>query len=154
MAPVQRTHAHRIARDQRPARALSHKREGEDAVEPVEERGRLVFAIQRVDHLAIGAGQEFVGLLQFLLQFAVVVDLAVDGQRQFAIGRTQRLRTTGRIDDGQALVHQDRALIDVHAAPVGAAMALALRKLERLPSQALQVVARLQAEDAEDGTHG
>src|SRR5690606_15989661 len=54
---------------------------------------------------------------------------------------------------GQALVHQDRPFVHVHAAPVGAAVALALRQVQRLPAQALQVIARLQAEDAEDRTH-
>src|SRR5690606_30153761 len=38
--------------------------------------------------------------------------------------------------------------------PVGAAVALALRQVQRLPAQLLQVIARLQAEDAEDRTHG
>jgi hypothetical protein len=33
-------------------------------------------------------------------------------------------------------------------------MALPLREFKRLASQALQVIARLQAEYAEDGTHG
>src|SRR5690606_39432801 len=82
--------------------------EGEDAVEPVEERSRRVLAVQRVDHLAVGGGPERVRLAQFVLQQGVVVDLAVHRQRQFAILRQQRLRAAGRVDDGQALVHQDR----------------------------------------------
>ena len=49
---------------------------------------------------------------------------------------------------------KDRTPVQVHPAPVGAAMALALGEVQRLASQALQVVARLQAEDAEDRTHG
>ncbi|HSX65615.1 MAG TPA: hypothetical protein VLF15_12855, partial [Pseudoxanthomonas sp.] len=54
---------------------------------------------------------------------------------------------------GQPLMHQNRTLIGIDAAPVRAAVALALGKFKRLSSQALQIVARLQAKNAEDGTH-
>ncbi|MCW0416460.1 hypothetical protein NB689_002214 [Xanthomonas sacchari] len=154
MAPVQRAHAHRIARDQHAPGGLVPQRESEDAVEAVQQRVRRGFAVQRVDHLAVRAGLEGVWLHELLLQFAMVVDLAVDRQRQLPVVGKQRLRTAGRVDDGQALVDQDRAVVDIHAAPVRAAVALPLRAVQRLPPQRLQVVARLQAEDAEDRTHG
>ncbi len=110
--------------------------------------------MQCVDDLAIGTGGEAMRSREPALEFAVVVDLAVDRQHQVAIGRTQWLRTTGMVDDGQPLVHQDRAVVMMDAAPVGTTVALLLRKLQRLPSQGLDVVAGLQPEDAEDGTHG
>lgn len=49
----------------------------------VEVSGRVdaMFEIQRDDDLAIRMCLEFVGLLQALAENAVVVDLAVDGQR-------------------------------------------------------------------------
>ncbi len=114
---------------------------------------RTAFTIQRVDDLAIRAGLECIVRGQPLLEFAMVVDLAVDREHEFAIGGSDRLGATGRIDDGKALVDEDGAVIGVHAAPVGAAMALPLRQLERKPAQRSLVVACLQAEDAEYRTH-
>src|SRR3546814_11373438 len=84
----------------------------------------------------------------------MVVDLAVDRQYQLAVDRTNGLRAACRVDDGEAFMDQDRALVEVHAAPVGAAVALALRQFQRVAAQCGDVVARLQAEDAEDRTHG
>ena len=153
VAPVQRHHAERIAGDQHAPGLRIPQREGEDAVEAVEPGGRRVLAVQRIDDLAVRAGLEGVGLPQSGLEFAVVVDLAVDRKGQCAILRAQRLRAAGRIDDRQPLVHEDGAGIDMDAAPVGATVALALGQLERLAAQRGQVVARLQAEDAEDRTH-
>jgi hypothetical protein len=83
----------------------------------------------------------------------VVVDLAVHRQRQLAIGRQQRLRTTGRIDDGQPLMDQQRTFVEVHAAPVRP-VALALRQFQRVAAQGGKIVTGLQAEDSEDRTHG
>ena len=156
MAPVQRAHADRIARDQVALARAIPQREGEDAVERVQP-GRRCRPRSRYSALITSQSEpvwKSYGCGQLLLQLAVVVDLAVDRQHQLAVGRTQRLRAAGRIDDGQALVDEDRAVVQVHAAPVGAAMALALRQLQRAPAQGLDVVAGLQAEDAEDGTHG
>ncbi len=108
-------------------------------------------AIQRVDHLAVRTGGEVIRAGR--AQFAVVVDLAVHRQRQCTVTRTQRLRAAGRIDDGQALVHQDHPGVHEHPAPVRPAMALALRQLQRQPAQRDQVVARLQVEHSKDRTH-
>ena len=154
VAPVQRHHPDRIAgNDRAPFRAVPQC-EREDAVEAVEEAGGLVFPVERADDLAIRLGLERIRLRQFTLQRQMVVDLAVDRQRQFAVRRQQRLRTASRIDDGQPLVHEDCAVVGVDAAPVRAAMALPLRAFQRLPPQGLEVVAGLQPEDAEDGAHG
>ena len=160
VAPVQRTHAHRIARNEIALRGPVPQREREDTVEAVEPAGGAVhriacgFAIQRIDHLAIGPTLERVRLRQLLLKLTVVVYLAVDRQHQRAVRRPQRLRTAGRVDDGQPFVHQDRALVDVHAAPVGATVTLALRQFQCQAPQRADIVAGLQAEDSEDRTHG
>ena len=159
VAPVQWADPERVAGDDRATLAGIPQCEGEDPVEAVEERCRRVLEVQRVDHFAVGLGLEGIGLRQFRLELLVVVDLAVDRQRESAILRQQRLRAAGRIDDGQALMDQDgpfrrTTFIDVHPAPVRAAMPLALRAIQRLASQGLDVVAGLQPEDAEDGAHG
>src|SRR5690606_27662503 len=52
------------------------------------------------------------------------------------------------------LVHQDRTLVVVHAAPVRAAVALRLRQLQRLTPQGRDIVSGLQPEHAENRTHG
>ncbi len=154
VAPVQRHHADRIARDQHALLGPIPQREREDAVEAVQVRGRGVLLVQRVDHLAVRAGLERIRLGQFGLEFAVVVDLAVDRQGQAAVVGQQRLRAAGRVDDGQPLVDQDGAVIDVYPAPVRAAMALALRQVQRVAAQRGEVIAGLQAEHSEDRTHG
>jgi len=156
VAPVQRTHADRVARDQVAPRGGIPQREGEDAVEPTDALGSEAFraelAIERVDHLAVRAGGEVVGAGR--AQLAVVVDLAVHRQRERAVARQQGLRAAGRIDDGQALMDQDGAIVDVDAAPVRAAMTLTLRELQRQPAQGGKIIARGEVEDAEDRTHG
>src|SRR5690606_8292720 len=58
-----------------------------------------------------------------------------------------------RIDDGQALVDQQRTRAGVHAAPVRAAVALARRQRQRERSQGSQVGAGPQVECTEDRTH-
>src|SRR5690242_1572755 len=151
VAPVQRADADRVARDQVALRLAVPQREREDAVEPAHEVA-AVLAIQRVDHLAVRSGGEFVAAGR--TQFAVVVDLAVHRQRQRAVARTQRLRAAGRVDDGQPLVHQDHPGVDEHPAPVRPAMTLALRQFQRLPAERGQVVARLQVEYSEYRAHG
>lgn len=132
--PVQRHHTDRVACDDHPSFRLIPQRKRKDAVEAIEIQGRHIFAIQRIDHLAIGAGLEGVRLQQFGLEFAMVVDLAIDRQRQLPVFGQQRLRAAGRVDDGQALVHQDGPGIDVDAAPVRPAMALPLRTFQCLPA--------------------
>ncbi|KAG0776672.1 hypothetical protein G6F22_012408 [Rhizopus arrhizus] len=49
---------------------------------------------------------------------------------------------------------QQCALVEVHAAPVRAAVALALRQFQRVAAQGGKIVTGLQAEDSEDRTHG
>ena len=126
VAPIQRHHADRIARDQDAPGGAVPQGEGEDAVEAVQPVTDVrVLAEQRADDLAVRLGLEVVRLRQRRLQLAVVVDLPVDGQHEVAVGGTHRLRTTGRIDDRQTLVDEDRGLIDIHPAPVRTAVALA-----------------------------
>ncbi len=155
VAPVQRHHTDRVARHQHASTVTVPQREGEDAVELFQPlRRRAALAVERVDHLAVRAGLEVVGGGQRCLQRLVVVDLAVHRQRQLAIGRQQRLRTTGRIDDGQPFMDQQRTFVEVHAAPVRATVALALRQFQRVAAQGGKIVTGLQAEDSEDRTHG
>src|SRR5690606_18961078 len=105
-------------------------------------------------HLAVGTGLERMRLDQCVLQFAVVVDLAVDREDELTVGGTDRLCAAGGVDDCQSLVDEDRAIVDVHTAPVRTAMTLPLRELQRLAPQLDKVVARGEAEDTEDRTHG
>ncbi len=113
-----------------------------------------MLAVQGIDHLAIGSGLERVVRAQALLQLAMVVDLAIHGERQFAIRRTDGLRAAGRINDGQALMHEQRRLVLIHAAPVRAAMPLPLGEFKGKPAQGNRVILRLQSEHSENGAHG
>src|SRR5207249_1754777 len=70
-----------------------------------------------------------------------------------AVGGTQRLCTGGDVDDGEALVHQYGAAIDMHPTPVGAPMALARALGQRLFTKRLQIDASRDFEDSQDRTH-
>src|SRR5690606_28381629 len=149
----QRAHPDRIPCDQMAAGCAIPEGEGEDAVK-ARNAGRAALAIKRIDDFAVGTGLKGVLLRQSLLEFAVVVDFAVYGEHQFAIGGTDRLRSAGRVDDGEALMHEDGSVVDMHAAPVRSAMPLALGELQREAPQGGQIVASLHTEDAEYRTHG
>src|SRR5690606_28698392 len=153
MAPVQRAHPDRIPCDQMAAGCAIPEGEGEDAVE-ARNAGRAALAIKRIDDFAVGTGLKGVLLRQSLLEFAVVVDFAVYGEHQFAIGGTGGWRSAGRVDDGEALMHEHGSVVDTLAAPVRPARRLALGKLPREPSQVGQIVAALHTDDAEYRTHG
>src|SRR3546814_12964460 len=84
--------------------------------------------IQRSDHLAVGAALVIVATRQRLLESMMVVDLAIDRERQRAIGGPNRLRPACRVDDGTALMDKQRAATGMHAAPVGTTMSLACRQ--------------------------
>ncbi len=152
VAHIQRTDADRIARNQITPSVPVPQREGEDAVQPPEEID-VVLAIQRVDHLAIRCGLERIAIRDLEPELAMIVDLAVHRERQPAVAGTQRLCTGGDVDDGEALVHQYGAVIDMHATPVGTAMALARALGQRLFTQRLQIDASRDFEDSQDRTH-
>ena len=157
VAPVQRADADVVAGDDRALLPRIPQHEGEHAVEPVEPRAGIALGIagmQRVDHLAIGAALEGVGVLKIRAQFAVVVDLAVDRERQLPVAGEQRLRAASGIDDGQSLVHQQRMGMLVHAAPIGPAMALPCGQREREWPQHGEIAAGTEVDDGKDGTHG
>ena len=63
--------------------------------------------------LGVGVGLEGIALgFELLAQLAVVVDFAVEGDAQAAIGSGHRLGTGGgEIDDGEAAVGEADALI-------------------------------------------
>ena len=151
--PIQGTNAERVAGDQIAPLLRIPQGERVDAVE-ARDAGGALFEIQRVDDLAVGAALECVRRRERALEFAVVVDLAVHGQGQAAIAGKQRLRAAGRIDDGQALVHEQAARLAVDAGPVRPAMALARRKRKGQRTQRRDVGAGAGIEQTEDGTHG
>src|SRR3546814_7087846 len=102
--------------------------------------------IQRSDHLAVGAALVIVATMQRLLESMLVVDLSIDRERQRAIGGPDRLRPACRVDDGKALMDQQRAATGMHAAPVGTTMSLACRQRQRERPQRGQVGAGSQVE--------
>src|ERR1700733_8291512 len=135
MAPVQRANAYRIACDQHAALDPIPESEREDTIEPVEERACGIRTVQGIYHLAIGTCEIGVRVLQFPVQLARIVDLAIDRQHQIAIGRTQRLRSAVRVYNRETFVDEDHVLIKINPAPVRTAMTLPLRALKRLPTQ-------------------
>src|SRR3546814_19517316 len=77
----------------------------------------------------------------------MVVDLAIDREHQRAIGGPDRLRPACRVNDGKALMDQQRAAAGMHAAPVGTTMSLACRQRQRERPQRGQVGAGSERSD-------
>ncbi|MNC03055.1 hypothetical protein D3C75_504480 [compost metagenome] len=124
--------------------------EGKDAVQIVQEGGALLL-VEGEQHLAVGVGLELEVDLEALLEFLVVVDLAVDGQYVSALGVVERLGAIARIDDGQALVHQDGLVGAVDAGPVRPAVTQSLGHLQGRFAQGGGV--GLDVQNAENRTH-
>src|SRR3546814_9271571 len=82
----------------------------------------------------------------------MVVDLAIDREHQRAIGGPDRLRPACRVNDGKALMDQQRAAAGMHAAPVGTTMSLACRQRQRERPQRGQVGAGSEVERSEEHT--
>ena len=124
--------------------------EGEDAVQIVQER-RALLLVEGQQHFTVGVGLELEVDLEVLLQLLVVVDLAVDGQYVRALGIVERLCAVARIDDGQALVHQDGLVGAVDAGPVRPAVTQSLGHLQGRFAQGSGV--GLDVQNAENRTH-
>ena len=137
-ADVERNDADGVAGDEILVALDVVEREGEDAVEPVEQP-RAVFAVEREDHLAVRTGAEVVLAGQLAPQFAVVVDLAVDGQHQPAVGAVKGLPARLRVDDREAFVREHGARAAVDARPIGPSMPDFSRHPQHLRTQVLTV---------------
>jgi hypothetical protein len=77
------------------------------------QHGRALGLVEVQQHLGVGAGAEDVALrLQLAAQLAVVVDLAVEGDDELAVGTHHGLcAALAEVDDGQAAVAQGDAAI-------------------------------------------
>src|SRR5262249_30098549 len=74
-------------------------------------------------HLAVAVGPEHVtGGRELAAQFTKVVDLAVEYDRDRAVGREQRLPAARQIDDAQPAMAEAQRSIDVITARIGTAM--------------------------------
>ena len=91
-----------------------------------------MLAVERVDNLAVRFGLEVIPISHLEPELAMIVDLAVHRQDEPTVAGPQRLCTGGDVDDGEPLVHQHGAVIDIHPAPVRAAMTLPRALGERL----------------------
>ena len=91
-------------------------------MEPVYEVRSLVL-VEVGDHLRVAAGRERVpGALQAGAQLAVVVDLAVEDDRDGSILVEDRLIAGRQVDDAQTLDPKPYAGVDVKASRVWAAV--------------------------------
>lgn len=154
VAPVERADADGIPRDDRAARLRVPEHEGEDPVQPLEHPGDVALAVEGADDLAVRLGLEVEGPGEAGAELAVVVDLAVHRERHCAVRGDERLRAARGVDDREALVDEDDAVIGVDPAPVGATVALAAGQLDRVAAQGVPIVVGLETEQGEDGAHG
>ena len=134
----QRLHAQPVTRQEQRALAEIVDRKGKHAIEP-RQAIRAPFLPSGKDNLAITVGVKLrTRRAQFLAQFAVIIDLAVEHQHCPAIGRGHRLRRSGDIDDRQAPVAEANARRGPHAKAVrpavsyGIAHPLDPRRIDRL----------------------
>ena len=139
-AHVERYHANGVARNQELVGLLVVEREGEDAAELVDERRTLV-APQRQYHLTVAACHEGVAPGVAAANVAVVVNLAVDGQRHLSVGAHQRLPSRLGVDDGQPFMCQYGRPAAVYAAPVGSAVTYLPAHLQGLLPQFRRLLA-------------
>ena len=121
---VQRLDAERVARQQQGLFGCIPQGKGVHAAQ-VLQHGRAFGLVQVQQDFGVGFGAEDVALrFELAAQFAVVVDLAVEGDDELAVGAVHRLRAAlGEVDDGQAAVAQgDSSVIgEPFALAVGAA---------------------------------
>ena len=104
----------------------SQSAEGEHAAQRLDHR-RAAVGVELQQHLGVGVGAEAVALgLELRLQLAVIVDLAVEGDGERAVGAVHRLRAAlGQIDDREPPVGE--ADPPVGREPVAAAVGPARR---------------------------
>jgi hypothetical protein len=110
-------------------------REQELATNPVPqgEREHPVQAVQHADapgppaeqdRLRVGAGKEAVALgLELTSEVGMVVDLPVEGDHHFAIGRRHRLGAASEVDDREATMAEAHMRLRMKALAIGTAMA-------------------------------
>ena len=123
---VERLDAERIAGQQEPALPRIPQAEGEHAAQRLD-HGRAALLVELQHHLGVGVGTEATALgFELGLELAVIVDLAVEGDGERAVGAVHRLRAAlGKIDDGEPPVGEaDPA---VGRQPVAAAVGAARR---------------------------
>ena len=118
---VQRLDAEPVAAEQHPAAVALDDREGEHALEVVDEVvAPAVVGLEQ--HLGVAVREEAVAVaLQLVAQLLVVVDAAVPGDGQPQLGVDHRLRAgLGQVDDLQAAVAEGDAALRPHARAVRA----------------------------------
>ena len=124
---MQRLHAQPVAREEQALPPRIMQREGEHAVQAIEHRrtpGRP--AVEQ--HLGIARRHEHrAKRLQFGTQRGEIVNLAVIGDGQRAVGARHRLGRAGDIDDREAAMPKAHARRSPHARPVRPAMRLRVR---------------------------
>ena len=151
VAGVEGDDAHVVARHDVPVGVGVVEDEGEDSVEAVEEVATLL-GVEGQDDLAVAAGPEVVGAGEAGFEFAVVVDLSVDGEHVGAVRAAERLGPVFHVHDGQPVVGQNGPFMGVDAGPVRAAVPLEPR--QRQDPLARNRFGGIESQNGEDGTHG
>mmetsp|Transcript_47141 Transcript_47141/g.124201 ORF Transcript_47141/g.124201 Transcript_47141/m.124201 type:complete len:620 (-) Transcript_47141:169-2028(-) len=154
-APVERVDANRVSRRVQLARLLVHDRERKVAVECRRDVDANLL-IEVHDRLAVRVGAEARLIAHLRAQLLIVVDLAIDRERQLPVLRVQRLVARERVHDREPLVRDRRGrpvrvLHHVDAAAVGSAVANQALECERLQLERLLVL--LCAADRKDAAH-
>ncbi len=149
---VERFDAETVAGQEQPSLGRVPDREREHAVQSLD--ALLAPGMVRLDDdLAVAVGEEVIaGGTQFVAQLRVVVDGAVEHQRQAQLGIDQRLAGAVReVDDCEALVAEGERPVGVAAGVVGAAP---LQAPHHAADRAEVGGALVEAQLAADSAHG
>ena len=150
MTEIQRNDPNRIPPDEPTAIARVEQHEPKHPVQLVHQV-LAMGSVQGQDDFAIASGHKRV-VSTFGTQGFVIVNLSVDSEGHIGFGVDQGLGATGDVDDGEALVGENRLIVLKDATPVRAAVALGLGDLQS--ELAVGVSGRRQSEQGGDGTHG
>ena len=153
LADIERLHAQPVAGEEQGVLIGIVEREGEHAVEPGE-AVRPPLPPGGEDDFGVALGLEMVALdLQLGANLAEIVDLAIIGDDQPAIGGQHRLRRgLGKIDDREAAMAEADARRGPHAAAVRSTMDE--RVGHRLDPCRIDRLGHVGVEDAGDAAHG
>ena len=119
VSDIQRNDTYGVTGDEKLVALFVVEGKGKNAVQLLQKVDTLV-AVECQYHLAVATRLKLVLTRIPLPDFAVVVNLAIDGKHLLAVGRVEGLASALGVDNREALMGQDGRASAIDAAPVGA----------------------------------
>src|SRR5690348_5797933 len=128
---IERLDANSVAGQHQAALAMVPQREGKHSAQIFQQAGPVLF-IEMQDNFRVRGGAELVPRVELLAEIAIVVDLAVKGDREAAVLVRERLVAAGKVDDAQPAVRDSKIAVEVKSFVVRPAMRHAVRRTLQL----------------------